>query len=138
MKVRQAMHHGVKWATPDTSVSELAHMMRSHDVGAIPIGENDRLVGMVTDRDIICRGVADRRDVSELKARDVMTNGIVWCRDDQDLTEAVRIMEQRKVRRLPVIDGNKRMVGMLALGDVSLCVSQAMAGEVLGAVSAHH
>jgi CBS domain-containing protein len=138
MKVRQAMHKGVKWATPDTSVSELAHMMRSHDVGAIPIGENDRLVGMVTDRDIICRGVADRRDLSALKARDVMTHGIIWCRDDQDLADAARIMEQRKVRRLPVIDSNKRMVGMLALGDVSSRAPQGMAGEVLAAVSAHH
>lgn len=138
MKVREAMRVGVKWAGPGTSVAELAHMMRCHDVGAIPIGENDRLIGIVTDRDIVCRVVADRRDLSKLTARDVMTKGVIWCLDDEELDDAVRIMEQRRVRRLPVIDQNKRMVGMLALGDISTSAPQMLAGEVLGAVSAHH
>jgi CBS domain-containing protein len=138
MKVREAMHEGVKWATPDTPVIELAHMMRAHDVGAIPIGDKDRLVGIVTDRDIICRGVAGQRDLSALKARDVMTKGVIWCRDDQDLADAAHIMEDRKVRRLPVIDGDKRMVGMLALGDLSPCLTRAKTGNVISAVSAHH
>ncbi len=137
MKVKEAMHAGVKWATPDTPVIELAHMMRAHDVGAIPIGENDRLIGIVTDRDIICRAVAGQRDLTRLQARDVMTKGVVWCRDDQELTDAAHIMEHRKVRRLPVIDGDKRMVGMLALGDLSP-MTRAKAGDVLNAVSAHH
>ncbi len=138
MKVSEAMHKGVTWAAPDTSVAELAHMMCSHDVGAIPIGENDRLVGIVTDRDIVCRGVADRRDLSALKARDVMTLGVAWCRDDQDLSDAARLMEDRKVRRLPVIDSHKRMVGMLALGDISGRAQRALSARVLSAVSAHH
>ncbi len=138
MKVREAMRVGVKWADPGTSVVELAHMMRCHDVGAIPIGENDRLIGIVTDRDIVCRVVADRRDLTALTARDVMTKGVIWCLDDEELDDAVRIMEQRRVRRLPVIDQNKRMVGMLALGDISNSAPQTLAGEVLSAVSAHH
>jgi len=138
MKVREAMRVGVKWADPGTSVVELAHMMRCHDVGAIPIGENDRLIGIVTDRDIVCRVVADRRDLTALTARDVMTKGVIWCLDDEELDDAVRIMEQRRVRRLPVIDQNKRMVGMLALGDISNSAPQRLAGEVLSAVSAHH
>lgn len=138
MKVREAMRVGVKWADPGTSIVELAHMMRCHDVGAIPIGENDRLIGIVTDRDIVCRVVADRRDLTKLTARDVMTKGVIWCLDDEELDDAVRIMEQRRIRRLPVIDQNKRMVGMLALGDISEAAPQRLAGEVLSAVSAHH
>ncbi|MBN8605307.1 MAG: CBS domain-containing protein [Caulobacterales bacterium] len=138
MKVKDAMHVGVKWAEPDTSVVELAHMMRCHDVGAIPIGQNDRLIGIVTDRDIICRGVADRKDLSALKARDIMTPGVVWCSADEDLLDAVRRMEARKVRRMPVINADKRMVGILALGDISASASKALSGQVLGHVSAHH
>lgn len=138
MKVKDAMHVGVKWAEPDTSIAEIAHMMRCHDVGAIPIGQNDRLIGIVTDRDIICRGVADRKDLSALKARDIMTSGVVWCRDDDDLIAAVRRMEERRVRRMPVINAEKRMVGILALGDISAAASKALSGDLLGHVSAHH
>src|SRR6266852_6257881 len=120
MKVKDAMHKGVEWVGPDTPVTELAKLMRRHDVGAIPIGENDRLIGMVTDRDIICKGLAeDSFDALCAIARDVMTPGIHCCREDDDLAKAVRHMEELKVRRLPVINKNKRMVGMLSLGDLS-------------------
>ncbi|MBI1251796.1 MAG: CBS domain-containing protein [Alphaproteobacteria bacterium] len=138
MKVKDAMHTGVTWADPSTPVAELAHMMRRCDVGAIPIGENDRLVGIVTDRDIVCRGIAARLDLNGLRARDVMTPEVIWCRDDEDLSDAVRIMEARKVRRLPVINRDKRMVGMLAIGDVCAAAPQTLAGEVIAAVAAHH
>lgn len=138
MKVKEAMHKGVEWVAPSTPVSDLARLMHKHDIGAIPIGENDKLVGMVTDRDIVCRGLANGKDVSMLTARDVMTAAVVWCRDDEDLDDATRIMESRKIRRLPVIDKNKRMVGMLSLGDVSHAGTGTLSGEVLQAVSAHH
>ena len=85
MKVKDAMHKGVDWGGPDTPVTELAKLMRDHDVGAIPIGENDRLVGMVTDRDIVCKGLAqDNFDAPSATARDVMTAEIHCCRDDDD------------------------------------------------------
>src|SRR5262245_10474175 len=120
MKVKDAMHKGVDWVGPDTPVIELARLMRAHDIGAIPIGENDRLVGMVTDRDIVCKGLTeDGFDASRATARDVMTPGIHCCRDDDDLGKAVRHMEELKVRRLPVINKSKRMVGSLSLGEVS-------------------
>jgi CBS domain-containing protein len=120
MKVKDAMHKGVDWVSPDTPVTELAKLMRDHDVGAIPIGENDRLVGMVTDRDIVCKGLAhDTFDASRATARGVMTAEIHCCREDDDLAKAVRHMEELRVRRLPVINKNKRMVGILSLGDVS-------------------
>ena len=82
MKVKDAMHKGVDWVSPDTPVTELAKLMREHDIGAIPIGENDRLIGMVTDRDIVCKGLAqDSFDARRATARDVMTPGIHCCRE---------------------------------------------------------
>jgi CBS domain-containing protein len=139
MKVKDAMHKGVDWVGPDTPVIELARLMRAHDIGAIPIGENDRLVGMVTDRDIVCKGLTeDGFDASRATARDVMTPGIHCCRDDDDLGKAVRHMEELKVRRLPVINKSKRMVGILSLGDVSYSAAGDLLSEYVKSVSAHH
>jgi CBS domain-containing protein len=139
MKVKDAMHKGVDWVSPDTPVTELAKLMCEHDIGAIPIGENDRLIGMVTDRDIVCKGLAqDSFDASRTTARDVMTPGIHCCRDDDDLAKAVRQMEKLQVRRLPVINKNKRMVGILSLGDVSNSAPGDLLSECVKSVSAHH
>ena len=139
MKVKDAMHKGVDWVSPDTPVTELAKLMRDHDVGAIPIGENDRLVGMVTDRDIVCKGLAqDNFDPGTTTARDVMTAEIHCCREDEDLVKAVRHMEELKVRRLPVINKNKRMTRILSLGDVSHSAPAELLLECIKQVSAHH
>jgi CBS domain-containing protein len=139
MKVKEAMHKGVEWVDPNTPVTELAKLMCTHDVGAIPIGENDRLIGMVTDRDIVCKGLAqDGFNVGRATARSVMTPGIHCCREDDDLAKAVRHMEQLKVRRLPVINKNKRMIGMLSLGDVGHLASQDLLSGCVKSVSAHH
>ena len=138
MKVKDAMHKGVDWVNPDTPVVELARLMREHDIGAIPIGEDDHLVGMVTDRDIVCRCIAAGRDPKSVTARDVMTEGIIFCLDKQELDDAARIMEMKQVRRLPVINGKKRMIGMLSLGDVYNAAPRHLGGEVMHAVSAHH
>ncbi len=138
MKVKGMMHKGVKWVSPDTAITAIAKTMKQYDIGAIPVGENDRLIGMVTDRDIAVRGLANGKNAAKLTARDVMTKGVIWCRDSDNAAEAVRLMETKHVRRLPVIDQNKRMVGMLSLGDISHAASQRTAVEVLKAVSAHH
>ena len=138
MKVKSAMHKGAEWVAPDTPISEVAKKMKKLDVGSIPVGENDKLVGMVTDRDITCRAVANGRDISKMTARDVMTKGIVYCRDAEDLDDALRIMETKKIRRLPVINEKKRMVGMLSFGDISHAVSHELSGELVEACSAHH
>jgi CBS domain-containing protein len=139
MIVKDAMHKGVDWVSPDTPVTELAKLMRDHDVGAIPIGENDRLVGMVTDRDIVCKGLAQEDfDASRVTARDVMTAEIHCCREDDDLAKAVRHMEELKVRRLPVINKSKRMVGILSLGDVSHSAPVGLVSECVKSISAHH
>jgi CBS domain-containing protein len=138
MKVSDAMHKGVEWVSPDTPVTKVAKKMQQLDIGAIPVGENDRLVGMVTDRDITVRGVADGKAISKLTARDVMTKGVIYCHDSDNLSDAAQIMESSHVRRLPVIDANKRMVGMLSLGDISHAGTQKVAVELARAVSAHH
>ncbi len=138
MKVSGAMHKNAEWVPPETPLAVVAKKMKEHDIGSLPVGENDRLIGMVTDRDITCRAVADGRDISTLTARDVMSKGIVYCTDTEDLDDAIHLMESKKIRRLPVINEKKRMVGMLSLGDISHATSHEMSGEVIAAVSAHH
>lgn len=139
MKVKEVMHKGVSWVGPDTPVTELAKLMHRSDIGSVPIGENDRLIGLVTDRDIVCRGLAqDNFDVKRATARDVMTPGIHCCREDDDLKKAVEHMEELKVRRLPVINKSKRMVGILSLGDLSQSASHELVAECVKSVAAHH
>ena len=138
MKVKEVMHGGATWIGPDTPVTEIAEKMRNEDIGAIPVGENDRLIGMVTDRDIVVRGLSGESDPLQLSARDVMSKPIVWCSANEELDDAVQIMESKQIRRLPVIDENKRMVGMLSLGDVAAKAPPAICSETLRAVSAHH
>jgi CBS domain-containing protein len=138
MKVKDVMHKGAEWVTPQTTVADVAQRMRDLDIGAVPVGENDRLIGMVTDRDIACRGVANGTDLSKLTARDVMSKGIFYCNDSEEIEDAMRIMEQKQVRRLPVINDKKRMVGMLSIGDIADAASHELSGEVIAAVSAHH
>ena len=138
MKVKDVMHKGVEWVESGTPVRDVAKKMQAHDVGAIPVGENDKLVGMVTDRDITCRLVANGKDTKAMTARDVMTSGITYCRDTEDVEDAVRIMEKKAIRRLPVINEKKRMVGMLSLGDLSHATSHEIVGEVMESVADHH
>ena len=138
MKVRDLMHKGVEIMPPDTPITKLAKKMREMDIGAIPVGSHGELVGMVTDRDLAMRAIAADKDATKLTARDVMSKGIVYCRDSEGVEDAVRIMEQKQIRRLPVLDENKRLVGMLSLGDVCHCTSRQISGEALHAVSAHH
>jgi CBS domain-containing protein len=139
MKVKSAMHKGVDWVGPDTPIADIAKLMRQHDIGAVPIGENDQLIGMVTDRDIVCKGLANNGfDAARAKARDVMTPGIHCCREDDDLAKAVHHMEELKVRRLPVINQNKRLIGMLSLGDVGYMAPNDLLSECVRSVSAHH
>ena len=138
MKVKEAMHRGAEWVSPETSVIDLARLMQKLDIGALPIGDKDRLVGMVTDRDIVCRCLAKGGDPKKTTARDIMTRGIVYCQDEVDLDDAIAIMQKKHIRRLPVINEQKRMVGILSLGDVSHAASDDVSGEVLQAVSGHH
>lgn len=138
MKVMEAMHKGAEWVSPETPLAQVAQMMRNLDIGCLPVGKDDRLVGMVTDRDITCRGVAEFSDPSKLTAESVMSKGIVYCKAEEELEDALRIMEEKQIRRLPVINDQKRMVGMLSIGDISHSAPRNISGEVISAVSAHH
>ena len=137
MKVRDLMHKGIEIMPPDTPVAKLAENMREKDIGAIPVGSNGQLVGMVTDRDIIVRAVANGKDLSQLTAQDVMTKGVMCCRDTDKVRDVLNVMEEKQIRRVPVTDENERVVGMVSLGDISKAAPR-KAREVLRAVAAHH
>lgn len=138
MRTEEAMHPGVRWIGPDTDLRTIARIMKEEDIGALPVGENDRLIGMVTDRDVTVRALANGNDIDSLTARDVMTKDIIYCRTTESVEDAIHLMESKQIRRLPVINEDKRMVGMLSLGDISHCSSQELTGELVKAVSAHH
>lgn len=135
MKVRQAMHAPADWVEADTPVSEVAARLAVADIGALPVGRNDRPIGMITDRDIALRVVAQKWDPQTAFAEDVMTSGLIWCRTEED---DVHLMDQKKVRRLPVGNEEKRLVGMLSLGDIAQCMGLQLAGELTRAVAGHH
>ncbi len=138
MKVKEAMHKGVEWREPATPISEIAKVMRENDVGAVPIGQNGRLVGIITDRDITCRAVANRWDIAKTTAGNIMTKRVVYCTENEDIEDAIHLMENNEIRRLPVVNDEKRMVGMLSLGDLTHSVSHELVGELTEAVSEHH
>lgn len=118
-KIKDVMSREVQVIGPDASIAEAARCMRDGDFGMMPVGENDRLIGAISDRDIAIRGVADGRD-SSAKVREVMSDGIRWVYEDETVERAALIMAQYQVRRLPVINRDKRLVGIVALGDVAV------------------
>lgn len=138
MKVKDLMHRGAEFVAPNASVQQIAKKMRDFDVGAIPVCEKGKPVGIVTDRDITIRALANGKDASKVEAKDVMSRNLVFCRDSEEAEDAIRIMEDNQIRRLPVLDEAQKLVGMVSLGDISHALSREMAGEVTRAVSAHH
>ncbi len=138
MKVKDVMHKGAAFVAPNTLVSEIAKQMRDNDVGAIPVKSDGHLIGIVTDRDITCRAVAVGKDPGRLTAKDVMTGKVVCCSPDDDVAKAIKTMEAKRIRRMPVTDSTENMVGIISLGDISHSVGDELSGEVLRAVSAHH
>jgi CBS domain-containing protein len=138
MNVSDAMHAKARTATPETSVQDIAKMMEKDDIGAIPIAEGRRLVGIVTDRDIAVRAVAKGADVKTTKAGDIMTEMVIFCKTHESVDDAVHLMEQKKVRRLPVLDDKDNLVGMLSMGDVAHAAPRSLSGELLHAVADHH
>lgn len=134
MKVGEVMTRNVKVAGPDETVQAAAKVMAELDTGALPVGEGDRLVGMVTDRDIAIRAVAEGKG-PDTKLRDVMTPEIRYCFEDEDLDAVVSNMGDNKVRRLPVMSREKRLVGIVSLGDVALYGDSGQADAAVSAVS---
>jgi CBS domain-containing protein len=118
MKVSECMSTDVRIASPAWSICDAARAMKEIDAGFLPVGENDRLVGMVTDRDIAIRGVGEGKG-PETELRHVMSGEVIYCFDDEDLDAVATRMSDRKVRRLPVLSRDKRLVGIVSLGDLS-------------------
>jgi CBS domain-containing protein len=110
--------------SPETSIRDAARRMRDENVGALPVGENDRLVGMITDRDIAMRAVAEDRQPSLTNVRDVMSDRILYCFDDDNTRDAAECMSKHQVRRLPVLNRDKRLVGIVSLADIARCGDQ--------------
>lgn len=119
MQVQECMTKDVKLINPDMTLREAAGLMREQDTGFLPVGENDRLVGTLTDRDITIRAVCEGRDPNTATVRDAMSEHIVYCFDDQDTAEAADLMAQKQIRRLAVLNHDKRLVGIVSLGDLA-------------------
>lgn len=134
MNVHDVMTTSVDLIDPSTTLARAAQIMREDDVGALPIGENDRLVGMLTDRDIVIRGIAEGKDVKSATAGEIMSPGILFCYEDQSVDEAADLMSNRQVRRLAVLNRDKRLAGIVSLGDLSTKGSKETAAETLEAV----
>jgi len=133
-KVRDAMTPGVRSVAPSDSVTEAAQAMKEQDVGSLPVVEAERLVGMVTDRDIIVRAVAEQVDPQTLTVGDVASGDLVTVEPDEDLEEALALMGRHRVRRLPVVE-NGRLVGVVAQADVALEANEKDAGAMLEGIS---
>jgi len=131
MIVKEVMSHNVEWLAPDTAITEVARIMRKKEIGCIPVGENDRLIGMITDRDITYRAVAERDNLKGVTARDVMSKGIFLCFEDDGINKAIETMLQREVHHLTVLNRRKRMVGIVSLGDLALKADQAARADIV-------
>ena len=118
-KLKDLMSPDVKVISPDMTIGDAARKMRDGDFGMMPVGEDDRLIGTISDRDIVIRAVAEGKDAGT-PVRDVMSEGVAWAYEDDSVEEAAKIMSERQVRRLPVVDHNKRLVGIVALGDFAV------------------
>lgn len=136
-KVSDVMTRDVRLASPDQTIHEVASAMADADVGSLPVGENDRLVGMITDRDIVLRAVAKGRD-AKTKVRDVMSDHIQYCFEDEDISSAAENMANLGVRRLAVLNRNKRLVGIVALSDVASCGESRATTRLLKVVAEPH
>ncbi len=134
MKVSDKMTRQVRLASPDDSIQQAARVMAEADAGALPVGQDDRLVGMVTDRDIAVRAVAQGKG-PDTRVQEVMSPGVEYCFEDEELDQVARKMAEKQVRRLPVVNRQKRLVGILSLGDVAMGEGPRPAGEALSGVS---
>ena len=122
--------------SPETTLKEAAQRMRDLDSGVMPVGENDRLAGMLTDRDITVRATAEGKDPNSTPVREAMTPEVVYCFEDDDVREAAKTMEEHQIRRLIVLNRDKRLVGIVSLGDLAVhAPDDRLPGEVTEAVS---
>jgi len=134
-KVRDVMTDRPHCVTPETPVSQAAELMASEDIGALPVLENDEIAGVVTDRDIVVRAVAKGKDPRGMPVREVSTREVITVGKEQDLSDALQLMATHRVRRLPVVNEENRLVGVVAQADIALIAREKTVGEVVGQIS---
>ena len=134
MKISEVMSNTVEVVGTDASLQEIAKKMQNSDCGCVVVVKDDRLVGMVTDRDIALRCIAEDHNPAETVAEKIMTRDILYCRDTDDTDEVVRNMALNKVRRLPVLNAEKRLVGIVSLGDLASHTNYELCGRALGEI----
>ena len=134
MKVNECMTRDVRLANPRQSIREAAQMMIDCDAGVLPVGENDRLVGMITDRDIAVRAVA-RNLPPDTPVREVMSKEVLYCFEDEDIKKVADNMGEQQIRRLPVLNRDKRLVGIISLGDVAHAASEKIVGRAVSDIT---
>lgn len=136
MRIRDVMTANPKLCNPDTSLKDAACMMKEHDTGFIPVCDGDRITGVITDRDMVIRGICQGVNTDQATVKACMSQEICWIKQDQDVKDAIAMMEERKIRRMLVMDESKRLVGVLSLGDLAeVKETQKLAEEVLEKVS---
>jgi CBS domain-containing protein len=135
MKIREIMTPSVRCVQPEDSLVDAASLMRELDVGILPVLKGSAVLGMITDRDITIRAVAAARPPADTQVREVMTPGVFFVYDDQDVEEALEVLKEHQIRRVPVVSRDHRLVGILSLGDIAVDASTAQSGEVLKHVS---
>lgn len=135
MRAKEVMSNHPEFLPPTATLKEAADRMKSGDYGFVPIGENDRLIGAITDRDLAIRAVASGKDPNT-QVKDVMSKGIQYCFEDDDLTDIAKKMEELQIRRLVVLDKDKRMTGIISLGDIATkCPDLKLRAEIIEGVS---
>jgi CBS domain-containing protein len=135
MLVKDVMTERVIHVSPESDLRAIAKFMLDGDVGSIPVVEDDKLIGMVTDRDIVIRGLSGTLEIHTLTAQDIMSQSIKYCYEDQPLRDVLNDMAREQIRRLPVVSREKRLVGIVSLGDIAKASSPSQAGEALGEIA---
>lgn len=135
MKIKDIMTKEVKFIEPTVTLKEAANIMREKNIGALPVGENDQLTGVITDRDIAIRAIANGSDPKTTTVKQAMTPKCLYCFEEDSIEETGRNMSENQVRRLPVLNKDKRLVGIVALADIILKGSKQTAAEALQGIS---
>lgn len=136
MVIKDIMNQQTQLIGTDTTVKEAAEKMENTGVGFLPVGDNDELKGTLTDRDIVLKAIAKGKNPEQTRVQDILSPSLLYCREDQDVEEVARNMNEQQVRRMPIVNADKRMVGVVSIGDMAQHLSPETAGQVLRGVTA--
>lgn len=134
-QVRDVMTRDVTTVTPEARLADVARIMRDEDIGSVPVAQGDELLGMITDRDLVVRALAEGDGIEQRTAGDVMTPGVQCCREDQNVGDVLKDMGDQQIRRLPVVDSEQRLVGIVSIGDLSREARPKQVGKSLEDIS---